>query len=115
MGTTKRLLLLANATAAAALRPGAPHARVLFCLGGPGAGKGTQAPLIVNALGVPQLSTGDMLRAAVKDGTEVGLKAKEAMESGKLVSDDIIIGIVNIIDWIIIVSFPRSLKCSCSC
>ncbi|MBP3271694.1 MAG: adenylate kinase [Ruminococcus sp.] len=67
----------------------------LILLGAPGAGKGTQAEVICNELGIPTISTGNMLRAAVKAGTEYGLKAKAAMDSGALVSDDIVIGILK--------------------
>lgn len=67
----------------------------LILLGGPGAGKGTQANFIKEHYQVPQISTGDMLRAAVKAGTELGKKAKQVMDSGQLVPDNVIIGLVK--------------------
>ena len=67
----------------------------LILLGGPGAGKGTQASFITEKFGVPQISTGDMLRAAVKAGTPLGLQAKKIMDSGELMPDEIITGLVR--------------------
>ena len=67
----------------------------IILLGAPGAGKGTQAEVLCKALNIPTISTGNMLRAAVKAGTEYGLKAKAAMDAGALVSDDIVIGILK--------------------
>lgn len=67
----------------------------LILLGAPGAGKGTQAAFIKERFNIPQISTGDMLRAAVKEGTPLGIAAKKVMDAGGLVSDDIIIGLVK--------------------
>ena len=66
----------------------------IILLGGPGAGKGTQGDLICNRLSIPKISTGDMLRTAVKKGTELGKKAKSIMDSGGLVSDDLILALI---------------------
>ncbi|HVZ05066.1 adenylate kinase [Hyphomicrobium sp.] len=89
---------------------------ILMLLGPPGAGKGTQSQLISEKLGVPQLSTGDMLRAAVKAATPVGLKAKQIMAEGGLVHDEIVIGIIadrisqpDCAKGFILDGFPRTL------
>ena len=67
----------------------------IILLGAPGAGKGTQAQFLMDTFGIPQISTGDMLRAAVKAGTTLGLEAKKVMDAGQLVSDELIIGLVK--------------------
>lgn len=67
----------------------------IILIGPPGAGKGTQAKRMIERLGVPQISTGDMFRAAVKEGTPMGIKAKEYMDKGALVPDDVVIGVVD--------------------
>jgi adenylate kinase len=89
---------------------------ILMLLGPPGAGKGTQSQLISDKLGIPQLSTGDMLRAAVKAGTPVGMKAKKIMAEGGLVHDEIVIGIIadriaepDCAKGFILDGFPRTL------
>ncbi len=89
----------------------------LILLGAPGAGKGTQAKLIVSKYGIPQISTGDMLREAVANQTELGKKAKEYMDKGELVPDEVVIGIVkerlaqpDCERGFILDGFPRTLK-----
>ncbi len=88
----------------------------LILLGGPGAGKGTQATYITEEYGIPQISTGDMLRAAVKAGTELGLQAKEVMDAGELVSDELMIGLIkdrlaqdDCVNGYLLDGFPRTI------
>ncbi|WP_028108084.1 adenylate kinase [Ferrimonas futtsuensis] len=88
----------------------------IILLGAPGAGKGTQAQFIMEKYGIPQISTGDMLRAAIKAGTPLGLEAKKVMDAGQLVSDEIIIGLVkeriaqdDCVNGFLLDGFPRTL------
>jgi adenylate kinase len=87
----------------------------LILLGPPGAGKGTQAKMLMEKFAIPQISTGDMLRAAVKDGTPMGRKAKEYMDAGGLVPDEVVVGIVrdrlqetDCVNGFILDGFPRT-------
>merc|ERR1711935_186852 len=109
MGASSSTMASANTMAAAGLALGAAAGyaiatftaedkqfrNVMIVTGPPGAGKGSQAPKIVEKLNIPQLSTGDMLRAAVAAGTPVGLQAKHAMNTGALVTDEIVVGIIS--------------------
>ena len=88
----------------------------IILLGAPGAGKGTQAQFLMGKYGIPQISTGDMLRAAIKAGTELGLAAKKVMDEGKLVSDELIIGLVkeriaqeDCVNGFLLDGFPRTI------
>lgn len=87
----------------------------IVLLGAPGSGKGTQAKKIMDARGIPQISTGDLLRAAVRDGTALGLRAKAAMDAGELVADEVVIGMIrerldaaDTANGFILDGFPRS-------
>lgn len=88
----------------------------IILLGPPGAGKGTQAQLIAKRYNIPQISTGDMLRSAIREGTELGLKAKAVMDAGGLVSDELILGLVkeriaqaDCVNGCIFDGFPRTI------
>ena len=88
----------------------------IVLLGAPGSGKGTQSQRLVAQHGIPQISTGDLLRAAVANGTALGLKAKEAMDQGKLVEDEIVLGMIrerlaepDVENGFILDGFPRNL------
>ncbi len=88
----------------------------IILLGSPGSGKGTQARFITKKYDIPQISTGDMLRAAVKEGTELGLAAKKVMDAGGLVSDDIILGLIeeriakeDCVNGFLLDGFPRTI------
>ncbi len=89
----------------------------IILLGPPGAGKGTQAQLLVEKFGMPQISTGDLLRGAVAEGTELGIRAKEYMDSGQLVPDDLIISLIkerisgsDCVEGYILDGFPRTIE-----
>jgi adenylate kinase len=88
----------------------------IILLGAPGAGKGTQAQFLMGKFGIPQISTGDMLRAAIKAGTQLGMAAKRVMDEGKLVSDELIIGLVkeritqaDCVSGFLLDGFPRTI------
>ena len=88
----------------------------IILLGSPGSGKGTQAQFITEKYGIPQISTGDMLRAAVRDGTQLGIEAKKVMDTGGLVSDTIILGLIkeritlaDCVNGYLLDGFPRTI------